>query len=102
VSASIIWLSSPFGGDRREWGAKKALLLAGFEHRSRLSEIVRLLRGGASGDADEVAQPRAARQAAAAVGAAPGKAGGCRNFGRLTRASAPLSGTHRRPGAGTA
>jgi hypothetical protein len=68
ASLDHLGLSSPFGGDRREWGAKKALLLGGFEHRSRLSEVVRMLRRGASGGADEVAQPRAARQAAAAVG----------------------------------
>ena len=95
-------LSCPFGGDRRDRGAKKALLLGGFQHDNRLSELVRFLRGGASGGVDEVAEPRAARQAAGAVGVARGKVQACRTCGRLTRASAPLSDNDRRPGAGTA
>jgi hypothetical protein len=57
-------LSCPFGGDRREWDAKKTLLLGDFQHHSSLSEVVRLLGGGASDDADEVASraPRLKRQ----------------------------------------
>ena len=97
-----IRLSCPFGGDRRDRGAKKALLLGGFQHDNRLSELVRFLRGGASGGVDEVAEPRAARQAAGAVGVVRGKVQACRTCGRLTRASAPLSDNDRRPGAGTA
>jgi hypothetical protein len=50
----------------------------------------------------QVAEPRAARQAAASVAGAPGNPRACRGFGRLTRASAPLSGDDRRPRAGTA
>ena len=99
---SELRLSCPFGGDRRDRGAKKALLLGGFQHDNRLSELVRFLRGGASGGVDEVAEPRAARQAAGAVGVARGKVQACRTCGRLTRASAPLSDNDRRPGAGTA
>ena len=44
-----------------------------------------------------VADPRAARQAAATINpGSPRNPQDCRRFGRLTRASAPLSGNHRR------
>ncbi len=69
---------------------------AGRPARARLARPTRRSRP------QSVADPRATRQAAAPISPAPRRnPHGYRPFGRLTRASGPLSGNDRRPGAGT-
>jgi hypothetical protein len=91
-------LSSRFGGDSRGRITQNCLLSARFWCAERAFGSRTTLSGGGWGSDAGVAEPRAARQAAAWVGRACGRTRRLQTIGRLTRASAPLGGGEGRPG----
>jgi hypothetical protein len=103
--AQALFIGSPLRlGVTRRRRPEKALLLRPFpfERHNSLSEVAHLLRRTAAAGA-RAGSGAARRASSGSLGwRSAGKPARCRGFGRLTRASAPLSGNDRRPGAGTA